>query len=213
MQYFLTRSVLLATLVLTACGGGNDSTYSVSIPSATAGAYLVATGSASDPSAGYYFVSDDGSAVLALEDSTSAKITSLYTKAASSSWVSVPAATSDTTISILDKQSLTPSVSTLAALAGTYTAVVSSSESTTFTISSDGVVTAGSSTCALNGTVTATTPAGLFKMTIATSGCSGINGTLTGWAFGSSERGAEAFRMLLKGSDGFVDLWTYAAGA
>jgi len=205
----------LASLGLAACGSNDDApatpattSPTVTVSNLDAGTYAVALGDETAPTVGQYYAATDGTRYLVV-DGDDAKASALYKGAPDGSWKRVPAATTDTKISFLSSTSAPLKTLDVAALAGSYVVQVAGSPAA-FSLSADGKISAGSTACKLSGTLGNELVQGARKLTLATSGCSGLAASLQGLAVADREYAPVALRFVLDDGSQLAELWAYA---
>jgi hypothetical protein len=198
----------LCALGLVACGGSDRASI---VPEAPAGAYLVAVGTDQAFSSGYYYVADDGAATLAIEDTASARVTTLYRRDAGGAWQAVPGSGLTLPVKFLERRDDAMAATTLADLSGRYAASTGAGGVVFFAIDAQGRIGArAGSACAVSGTVSAGTPDGLFRVSLSVDNCAGIPANLRGVLVSNRAWVAQSFRLLLEGGNGAHDWWVYA---
>jgi len=139
----------LCALGLAACGGSDRASI---VPEAPAGAYLVAVGTDQAFSSGYYYVADDGAATLAIEDTASARVTTLYRRDAGGAWQAVPSSGLTLPVKFLERRDDAMAATTLADLSGRYAASTGAGGVVFFAIDAQGRIGAlAGSACAVSG--------------------------------------------------------------
>jgi hypothetical protein len=211
---------LCFALVLAACSGSHndssadtsttstdDGTSSVSTSSASleSGTYTVDLGDESSPSVAQYFAASDGTRLLIINDSSDAASV-VYKATASGVWTRVPASGNSISTTFLSTQSLSLSTFTLSDVAGSYATRVDGS-TVSFTLASDGTITAGSSSCKITGSMGDTMVQGVRKLTLVTSGCSTLPSTATGVAILDGNYAPIKLRFVADNGSTLIDLW------
>ena len=204
-----TGTALLLALGLAGCGSDGGSTPKVTVSEVEPGLYVASTGSADALVVGRYFAAQDGSRLLALDDAQG-RATALYRRSATGAWQAVPAADKDVSLSLLQHHALPVPAVDLAALAGRYAARLPDGTAVAFALSSQGVLSAGSTACKLSGQVSRGSLPGTLALTLASSGCSGLPARSDGVVAVDGERAPAAFRLLADDGRQIVDLLAFA---
>lgn len=210
MNRSLTILAGAAVLLLSACGSSNDvPAPEVKVTELTAGAYAVSSGDAANPTVGKYYAAADGSRLLVLNNSGQ-QASALYRRDGNGSWQMTPAATQNTTLDLLNS-SATPSTTVMvSALARSYSVRLSSGAATAFSISSNGDIVAGSTSCKLSGKLSASTLPNTLKASLSTSGCGDLPAQSDGYLVVDGDYAPAVFRLLTYSGSTLVDLWVYA---
>lgn len=209
----LAAAATLSLLALAGCLDDQGAGPTVTVDDLSSGAYIVSVGDSASPTVGKYYADASGNRLLVLTDgSDSETLSQYYRRSAGGAWVSVPAATQDTTVTLLRSDSLTTSTVSASALAGSYVAKVASGVTASFTLSSDGsIAAASSSSCKLTGTLTTGTLPNTLKLSLKSgSGCGSLPSSATGVLVVDSDFSPAAFRLLADNGSTAFDLWAYA---
>lgn len=214
-------ALALATLLassLTACGGSDDTGTTstdtstgaaVAVDDLSSGAYVVTLGGTDSLTVGKYHAAADGSRLLVLVDSDD-HASRLYRRAsASAAWVAVPAAAGAAPVTLSRHDAVAADTLTLAGVAGTYRVAITSRLSADFTVTAEGAITEGTSSCKLTGRLSTSPLPGALALTLATSGCGTLPATVSGALLVDAAYAPTAFRLVGDGSDQVVDLWAY----
>lgn len=216
----IPRAVLvfpLLPLLLSACGSSNDSTpaapeapaLKISVTELAAGVYAVGAGDPAAPTAGKYYAAADGSRLLVLNNSAD-QATALYRREANGSWQMTPAPTQDARLDLLTSSAVPPAAVSIAGLARSYTARLAGGGAAAFSISSNGDIVAGGSSCKLSGKLTAGALPNALKASLTTSGCGDLPAQSEGYLVVDGDYAPAVFRLLTYSGSALVDLWSYA---
>ncbi|UIF90339.1 hypothetical protein [Cupriavidus sp. UYPR2.512] len=205
----------LAVALLAGCGGNDASdnttppaTASLSVTDLDPGAYVVSVGDADNPTVGKYYAGTDGSRYLALADAED-KATTIYRRDKNGSWVAAPGADAAANVKLL-RQDPVPAASVDAgSVAGSYTAVLPSGASASFTVSAEGKITPGASACQLSGALSAHAMPNTLSLKLSASACGTVPATATGVLAIDTDYQPAAFRLIADDGGRVVDLWAY----
>ncbi|RWA56931.1 hypothetical protein AU476_01750 [Cupriavidus sp. UYMSc13B] len=205
----------LAALVLAGCGGNDSpdnttptSAATLSVMDLDPGAYVVSVGDADNPTVGKYYAGTDGSRYLALADAED-KATTIYRRDKYGSWVAAPGADAAANVKLL-RQDPVPAASVDAgSVAGSYTAVLPSGASASFTVSAEGKITPGASACQLSGALSAHAMPNTLGLKLSASACGMVPATATGVLAIDTDYQPAAFRLIADDGGRVVDLWAY----
>ena len=201
-------AALLMAVMLAGCGDGG-SEAKVTVDEVEPGLYVASTGSADALVVGRYFAAQDGSRLLALDD-TQGRATALYRRSATGAWQAVPSGGQDVSLPLLQSHALPVPKVDLASLAGRYAARLPDGTVAAFVLSNQGVLSAGSTPCKLSGQATSGSLPGTLALTLGSSGCSGLPARSTGVMAVDGERAPAAFRLLADDGRQIVDLLAFA---
>ncbi|RJG14957.1 hypothetical protein D3872_15490 [Massilia cavernae] len=210
------RSASLAAFAaLAACSGGNDeaanreSVLLSSAPAAGSSAFLVS----GDPagSFGEAFIGSDGNGIMLIENDD-LRPAAAYYEVTGNAARRVPAADAALQTSLVAGSATPVNVKpiTLAELAGSYAAINRDNAVTNFTLSAEGVISAGASSCRVNGNIrSASTIAGALPLIITLSGCGADDGDYRGYAVKAGEYAPAALRMVGVNRASFIDMLAF----
>lgn len=213
MKKILIPALGASLLALAGCGSSDDGAPVVpagpkaAAPKLASGAYTVlASGDSAGFGEAFYNASGNAYIVLASDDRAPAAI--VY-KVENGQAKRMPAADKDVTLVFDSSTSTGFTALDLAALAGSYQAMVGA-EPVAFTLDSKGVVAAGASACKASGKLD---PAAVYGQAIAAqlsfSGCSGVAGNVEGIAFSRSDYAAASLRVVATDGSKAVDFFAY----
>ena len=97
-------AALLMAVMLAGCGDGG-SEAKVTVDEVEPGLYVASTGSADALVVGRYFAAQDGSRLLALDD-TQGRATALYRRSATGAWQAVPSSGQEVSLPLLQSHAL-----------------------------------------------------------------------------------------------------------
>lgn len=215
MKRLISLFPLAAMLGLAACGG-NDAPES-SAPPATAtlsvtdldpGAYVVSVGDADNPTVGKYYAGTDGSRYLALADAED-RATTIYRRDKNGSWVAAPGADGSASVKLLSHAAMPAASVEPASVAGSYTTVLPTGASASFTVTAEGKIAPGASACQLAGTLAAQAMPNTLNLKLSTSACGTLPASATGVLAIDADYQPAAFRLIADDGGRVVDLWAY----
>lgn len=201
-----------ALLALAACGGGDDNRNSIAL-SGTTTASSSAMLLEGDPAGtfGETFIGSDGNGVMLVENSDQRSAAAYY-EVKGNAVRRVPAAASALQVNAVSGSAVPVNVKaiTLADLAGNHVALNRDNTVVGFTVTADGVVSAGSAKCGLAGSIQRTsTIVGALPLTVTLSGCGTADGTYQGYAIKAGEYAPAAFRIVGENGVSFIDMLTF----
>lgn len=201
-------AALLLT-VLAGCGSSSDdATPAFDATELPPGAYAVATGDAADPTFGKYYGAPDGSRLLVLDDSAQ-QAAAMHRRDGNAGWVSAPAVTANTSLQLLASQAIPAATLDAGKVAGSYAVPLAGQGAALFSVSSGGAIEARGTACKLSGKVVPTVLPNALKLTLAATGCGDLPAHADGYLVVDSDHAPAAFRLLVAGKTGPVDLWAY----
>lgn len=201
-------AAVVLPLLLAACGGKADDAPTVKVSELSAGTYAVAAGDAANPTAGKYYAGADGSRLLVLNNSAQ-QAKALYRRDGNGSWQATPAVAENTSVELLNSNAIVSTVISFADLARSYTVRLASGNVAGFSVSANGDIAAGSSSCKLSGKLTASALPNTLKLTLAAAGCGDLPAQSDGVLIVDSDYSPAAFRLLTSGGNAPLDLWAY----
>jgi hypothetical protein len=209
-RFVSTLAAAAVPLLLAACGNGGSGKPQLNVADLAAGVYAVSTGDADSPTAGKYYAAGDGSRLLVLNDDE-AKATAIYRREGSNgAWQAVPAVSDDTSVQLLNSNTLASATVDISTLAGSYVVRLASGSAAGFTISAAGDIVAGSSTCKLSGKASAGILPNTAKLSLVATGCGDVPGTSSGVLVLDSDYAPARFRMVTDNGSAKADLWAYS---
>jgi len=208
-------------LLLFGCGGGHDNNVGtggtpaagapkVSVQDLSSGSYTVSVGDANAPTVGKYYAGDDGSRLLLLAK-VDDRLGTLYRRdAGASSWVAVPASSSDVQLTLLRSDAMVAQPADPAALAGNYVAALADGSAARFAVAASGAISAGATACKLTGQLAAGKLPSTLKLTLAASAaCTGVPATGSGVLVIDGDYAPARFRLVADNGTQAADLWAY----
>lgn len=200
---------LLPLMLLAACGSSTDNTPKVDVTELAAGTYAVSSGDAANPTAGKYYAAADGSRLLVLNNSAQ-QASALYRREANGRWQTTPAATADTSLTLLNSSAAPSNVINFTSIARSYTVRLAAGTAAAFSVNSSGDIVAGATTCKLSGKLAATSLPNALKATLSTTGCGDLPAQSDGYLLVDNDYAPASFRLLTYSGAALVDLWAYA---
>lgn len=208
----LTLALTLALpLLLSACSSDTPEAVAppaVKVTELAAGTYAVSAGDAANPSAGKYYAAPDGSRLLVLNNSAQ-QATAMYRRDGNGSWDSMPAATRDASLELLNSSTIPSNPVNLAAIARSYAVRLPAGGVAAFSVNVGGDIVAGGTSCKLSGKLTASTLPYALKLSLAAAGCGDLPAQSDGYLVADSDYSPAGFRLLTAGATAPVDLWAY----
>lgn len=210
----ISRSMLCAGALaaLAGCGGGGESRTSVTLSSTmTAGASAMLIEGDQAGTFGEAFIGSDGNGVMLIENDA-LRPAAAYYEVKGNALRRVPAAASAMQVGAVSGSAVPVNVKaiTLADVAGSHAAINRDNTVAGFTVSADGVVTAGSAKCGLTGNVQRTsTIVGALPLTVTLTGCGTADGTYQGYAIKAGEYTPAAFRIVGENGASFIDMLSF----
>ena len=215
MKRLISLFPLAAALGLAACGGNDapdngapPATATLSVTDLEPGAYVVSVGDADNPTVGKYYAGTDGSRYLALADAED-KATAIYRRDKGGSWVAAPGADASASVRLLSQAAVPAASVELASVAGTYTTVLPTGASATFTVTGEGKIAPGASACQLSGTLAAQAMPNTLSLKLSTSACGTLPASASGVLAIDTDYQPAAFRLIADDGGRVVDLWAY----
>lgn len=215
MKRLIPLFPLMAALALAGCGGNDapdnttpPATASLSVTDLEPGAYVVSVGDADNPTVGKYYAGADGSRYLALADAED-KATIIYRRDKGGSWVAAPGADAAASVRLLRQDPMPAASVEPGSVAGSYTVVLPSGASASFTVTADGKIAPGASGCQLSGTVAAHAMPNTLSLKLAASACGMVPASATGVLAIDTDYQPAAFRLIADDGGRVVDLWAY----
>jgi hypothetical protein len=210
----ISRCILCAGALaaLAACGGGDDNRTSVAL-SSTMSSGASAMLLEGDPAGtfGEAFIGSDGNGVMLIENDD-LRPAAAYYEVRGNVVRRVPAADSAMQVSTVAGSAVPVNVKaiTLADVAGSHMAINRDNTVAGFTVSADGVISAGSAKCGLTGNLQRTsTIVGALPLTVTLNGCGTADGTYQGYAIKAGEYAPAAFRIVGENGVSFIDMLTF----
>ncbi|UDM53480.1 hypothetical protein [Cupriavidus sp. MP-37] len=215
MKRLISLFPLAAVLGLAACGGNDapesnspPATATLSVTDLDPGAYVVSVGDAGNPTVGKYYAGTDGSRYLALADAED-KATAIYRRDRNGSWVAAPGVDVSASVKLLSRAAVPAASIDPASVAGTYTTVLPTGASASFTVTAEGKIAPGASACQLSGTLAAQAMPNTLNLKLSTSACGTLPASATGVLAIDADYQPAAFRLIADDGGRVADLWAY----
>ncbi|MBY0242401.1 MAG: hypothetical protein K2X55_24110 [Burkholderiaceae bacterium] len=133
----------------------------------------------------------------------------MYQRETDGKWKMTPAATSDTSLELLNSSAIPSTVLNIAAVARSYTVRLATGGVAAFSVNASGDIVAGITSCKLSGKLTVSALPHTLKLSLGTTGCGDLPAQSEGFLVADGDYSPAAFRLLTSGASAPVDLWAY----
>lgn len=208
-QLSLAACALLALAGIGYSGSSMAKKPVITVPDLPAGAYVVSVGSADNLTVGKYYADAHGQRLLVLNDGNERANALYLRKNSGAKWSALPKPTENVTVSFLQEHAIVTGAVDIASVTGSYQTRLMNGDAASFAITASGDITAGSSSCKLNGKVEAGTLPGTLKLKLKAAHCGSLPATSRGVLIVDRDYAPAAFRLVSDDCSQLVDLWAF----